>query len=192
MDIIVIAVVWIIFSIIGAIIKNASSSKKSTTNKSNGSTKEMLEKKIESVRPEQNKKKSKSKNNKRGDKQILDNLRDTLNQQNDRTTTSKKNRDIISSIDDIEAFDTNIDDNNIYNNSAYDSDSSSVVVQTEIASIKSENFVTDESFLYGQKEESSNLNYVTTSTNMFEQAVIYDAIFNRRGKGVGCPRSSKK
>ncbi len=190
MDVVVIVVIWIIFAIVGAIIKNVSKQSQNSNGKNASEPR-----------------RSRVSNDRDDDKEALANLQKTLKQ---KTSSSKKKLKAQKSKDrniSIESIlnnnDTSSDEYFAFDDSESASSYDSVEKgYTHITNNLNEDYKTFSSEIaaFRQEEVGSVPNvkqdfssYLSSSSNMFEQAIIYDAILNRKGQKFGRPsRLTKK
>ncbi len=185
MDLIVIVVIWVIFAIVGAIVKNVKKSQAEQGDRNNRS-KYDVEPNTRSI---PNKTRPPIDNPRDDDKEALANLQNTLKKKKNKSTKKKNlNIQVTKSAIDNSKY-NNIDssyDDNIYEESVSDFGFGEGIYIQPVAEIDN-NFsigIDDEIYKIGVEEES-NCSSSYRASNMFEQAVIYEAIFNRKGKKIG-------
>ncbi len=183
MDLVIIVIIWVAFSIIGAIIKGASKKKNNTArtniNEDSRTIENYKRPSIDNPRDDDEKAISKLKNSRKKQKGSNKKVKKAVEEVRSSIDSSKYND---TDSDDVYQQDISLTNNNNNNFTSNFSDTSYKDYSSEIANI--DQIGIRENKTYGSPKH--------VSSNMFEQAVIYEAIFNRKGKKVGSPRLAKK
>ncbi len=201
MDIKVIIAIWVVFAIIRAVIKN-SAKKPQTTNQEDTNN---------DPRAVANNKKSQFSNRRDDDKRAVKSLKSKLKQRTSTATKVRDNQVILETANSIKSYDDMYSDKN---NTSYDAASIQEQysnVENDFEGVVGKDFIDeirlvrqDNVELYQNKIEpyyyQSNIEKHTTeqvkpnyiSSNMFEQAIIYETIFNRKGKKIAYSKLQKR